>query len=108
MRVICRRKRSLRGRALKGGARAAESVLLAILLAALCVAGTTAASAAQRPARTLFAWGDNTYGELGDGTTTDRSVPVPVDLPAGTRVTAVAGGFDDTLALAGPTPCRHR
>ena len=56
----------------------------------------------------ILAWGDNNFGELGNGTTTKSPTPIPVDLPAGTRVTAVAGGFDDILALAGSTPCRHR
>ncbi|MEP9391563.1 hypothetical protein ABLE94_04770 [Gordonia sp. VNK1] len=28
--------------------------------------------------RGLFCWGDNEYGSVGDGTTTDRSVPTPV------------------------------
>ena len=47
----------------------------------------------------VLAWGYNDDGELGDGTTTGSSTPVPVDLPAGTRVTAVAAGFDHSLAL---------
>ena len=51
----------------------------------------------------VLAWGDDSRGEIGDGSTTDIthpvSVPVPVDLPAGTRVTAVAGGGNLSLAL---------
>ena len=56
----------------------------------------------------VLAWGDNTYGELGDGGTADSYTPVPVDLPAGTRIAAVAAGAEDGLALAVHPSCRHR
>ncbi|WP_018908022.1 RCC1 domain-containing protein [Salinispora arenicola] len=48
---------------------------------------------------TVLAWGDNKDGELGDGTTTDSSTPVAVDLPADTTVTAIAAGNDHSLAV---------
>lgn len=40
-------------------------------------------------------WGSNSQGELGDGTTTDSPVPVPVALPAGRRArgVSVGGGY---------------
>jgi alpha-tubulin suppressor-like RCC1 family protein len=44
-------------------------------------------------------WGNNTYGELGDGTTQNRAVPVRVRLPKGVRVTAISVGDDSALAL---------
>jgi alpha-tubulin suppressor-like RCC1 family protein len=50
----------------------------------------------------LYAWGFNSYGQLGDGTTTDRTVPVPVAqgaAPAGTRFVQVAAGANHSLAL---------
>ena len=102
MLVICRGKsssRGSRGRAGKSRARAAGPASLAIVAVALCLAGPTAASAAQRSAGSVLAWGWNTYGQLGDGTTTGSSTTVPVDLPAGTHVTAVAAGGFHSLAL---------
>lgn len=47
----------------------------------------------------VLAWGSNSSGQLGDGTTTQRDTPVPVHLPAGTRVRGVSGGCTHTLAL---------
>jgi alpha-tubulin suppressor-like RCC1 family protein len=47
----------------------------------------------------VLAWGENVNGELGDGTTTNQDAPIPVSLPAGNTVTAVAAGDDFSLAL---------
>src|SRR5450759_4793277 len=46
-----------------------------------------------------WAWGNNSFGELGNGTTTNSSAPVAVSLPSGTTVTAIAGGGSHSLAL---------
>ena len=53
---------------------------------------------------TLVAWGQNTYGQLGDGTTTQRLTPVAVNTGAGSAlngktVTAIAAGSAYCLAL---------
>src|SRR5436190_5057226 len=48
----------------------------------------------------LLAWGENDVGELGDGTTVNhRLSPVPVVGLSGSKVTAIATGFEHTLAL---------
>lgn len=47
----------------------------------------------------VWAWGDNAFGQLGDGTTIDSSVPVQVQLPAGVVVTRVEGGGHSSYAV---------
>ncbi len=46
----------------------------------------------------VYAWGENSSGQLGNGSTTNSNTPVLVSLPDGTRVTAVAGGSTFSLA----------
>ncbi len=46
---------------------------------------------------TVWAWGNNGSGRLGDGTTTDRHTPVQVNGLSG--VTAIAGGWHYTIAM---------
>src|SRR5206468_4203958 len=49
-----------------------------------------------------LAWGQNSWGQLGDGTSTQRPVPFQVTVVGGaplTGVAAVAGGSDHSLAL---------
>jgi hypothetical protein len=49
-------------------------------------------------------WGDNTYGELGDGTTTDRHTPVAVS--GLSNAVAIAAGYHHTCALLGDGTAR--
>ncbi|MCL5057355.1 MAG: chitobiase/beta-hexosaminidase C-terminal domain-containing protein [Actinobacteria bacterium] len=60
-------------------------------------------AAALRADGTVWTWGVNFYGELGDGTGDPRSTPVPVRGPDGigflTDVVAIAAGNEHTLAL---------
>lgn len=47
---------------------------------------------------TVWSWGQNTWGQLGDGTITDRAIPVQVD--GLTNISAIASGGRHNLALA--------
>ncbi|MCL2464863.1 MAG: Ig-like domain-containing protein, partial [Micrococcales bacterium] len=50
---------------------------------------------------TMYAWGLNSPGQLGDGTTTNSTLPVEVTaLPAGVDVVQIAAGGNNTMALA--------
>lgn len=48
---------------------------------------------------TVFAWGDNDFGQIGDGTKTQRTSPVEIPLPGAATATMIAGGDDHSLAL---------
>ena len=68
----------------------------------MSVASSTRHSLALCSDGTVAAWGDNTKGRLGDGTTTSSSVPVAVvatGVLAGKQVIAVAAGLNHSLAL---------
>ncbi len=47
----------------------------------------------------VFAWGENGWGQLGDDTTINQTAGVWVRLPAGARITAIAAGDSHSLAL---------
>jgi hypothetical protein len=50
----------------------------------------------------VYGWGENNYGQLGDGSTTTRHTPTAVDMTgalAGKTVTRVAANSDHSLAL---------
>ncbi|MFT9116351.1 MAG: IPT/TIG domain-containing protein [Sporolactobacillus sp.] len=50
----------------------------------------------------VYAWGDNTYGQLGDGTTTSRSSPVNISssgVLSGKTITAIFAGNNQSFAI---------
>jgi alpha-tubulin suppressor-like RCC1 family protein len=47
----------------------------------------------------VWEWGDNNRGQLGDGTLINSSLPVPVQVPTGVTFTYVAAGGTHSLAL---------
>jgi alpha-tubulin suppressor-like RCC1 family protein len=48
----------------------------------------------------LYVWGDNYYGEFGNGTNTSSRIPIRVTAPAGKQWMQVAAGYYHSLALA--------
>lgn len=74
--------------------RCAPALLIAVLSVALAISGPTPALAVPYVAS---AWGENTYGQLGDGTMIGSDVPVPVSALSG--VASVSGGGSHSAAL---------
>ena len=65
-----------------------------VLFALLLLFAQATAHAVEKP---IYAWGDNSYGQLGDGTTTVRNIPVQTSNLTG--VVQVAGGQSHSLAV---------
>ena len=62
------------------------------------VAGGGSHTAAIKTDGTLWTWGNNAYGRLGDNTTTNRNTPVTT-FAGGTNWKQVDGGFSHTAAI---------
>src|SRR5262245_225178 len=52
------------------------------------------------PVHTVYCWGRNDDGELGDGTNTDRLSPVATKIPVGVSIDSVSAGQDHACALS--------
>jgi len=59
--------------------------------------GSSHSLAIARPYFTVWSWGRNQHGQLGDGTNTDRNTPL--EIPGLTGVKAIAAGSYHSLAL---------
>jgi alpha-tubulin suppressor-like RCC1 family protein len=81
--------------------RFAQRLLSGVLAALLCsLLGGSAAFAAEPTVGTALAWGANTYGELGNGTTTNSSAAVGVTGLATGVLTLVAGARHSLAILS--------
>ena len=68
---------------------------------AKAVAGAAGHSLALTTTGKVYAWGDNSHGQLGDGNYLEQNLPVPVDLPSGVVVRQIAAGDGSDNGLEG-------
>lgn len=80
-------------------------VLAAVLLAAAAPAAAAPARAVAlghgQPPAAMLGWGDNSAGQLGDGTLTPSVVPTPVTGLAGVRMVAAGGRHELAVTASG-------
>ncbi|PYR29128.1 MAG: hypothetical protein DMF98_00985 [Acidobacteria bacterium] len=76
----------------------ADSAPAKNLFDAIAVAAGGNHTLALRKDGTVWAWGDNLWGELGDGSRTSRDVPTQV--PGLGHIVAIAAGYIHSMALA--------
>jgi len=72
---------------------------------AMAISAGTTHSLALGTDGTVYAWGDDTYGELGDGTPpscpcSDKYMPEAIPLPSGQRATVTSAGPFHSLAIS--------
>ena len=72
-------------------------VKVSTLTGALAVAAGAYHTCALLPGGTVYCWGANAHGELGNGTLTSSPVLVPAQVPGLSGVVALASGGDPTL-----------
>ena len=75
------------------------AALLVTASSVFAAIGVAAAPAGATPIPMIETWGDNTYGQLGNGTTTQSLSPISISLPGGVTPVSVAGGGFHSLAI---------
>src|SRR5262249_50719756 len=94
----------LNGQLGDGGHRTASAVPVRVHLASGTKVSAVSAGGDHALALTttgrVLAWGDNEFGELGDGTRTERDIPKLISMPSSVqKVTQVFGGGEISLVL---------
>ncbi len=86
------------------GTTSASAVPVAVQLppgvTATAIAATGDGGLALSSTGQVYAWGAGGYGQLGNGSTTDSTVPVVVSMPSAVRFVAISGGGAHSLALS--------
>jgi|GEM_PF-972336 len=85
-----------------GAERIPESGILSYGETIIQVSAGDGHSLALTDAGNLYAWGGNGFGQLGDGTTTNRVIPIAVDrgeMPIGETIIQIYAGYRHSLAL---------
>jgi alpha-tubulin suppressor-like RCC1 family protein len=77
--------------------RRVSAVLAVAGLAGALVTAGAAVPAAAAPAAGLFTWGDNSSGQVGNGTLNQQNTPTPISLPV--AAVQVAGGNNNSAAV---------